>query len=142
MVNPADLKSNLKLELSRLTSLSFEATKPFEAGKISLDNQNLTCKVRCNLSDRSIAVYFQYKVEPMQNRQSIFKFSASFYGLFYYDESTVESDRQLFCKANAAAIIFPSFRASIASATLATGYPPLTLPIINFFRFPVDVVEE
>lgn len=74
----------------------------------------------------------------------VFKMSAVFIGDFTYDGAPkVDQTIENFAKGNAPAILYPFTRASMANLCLAANLPVITLPIINFFKFPVKIeIEE
>lgn len=107
-----------------------------------LADEKLEVKVIVNKVSNKIIVEISFNTTAKEGDEKVFNLSAGYKGIFTYSVKPAESKLIAgFAKMNAPAIIYPFLRASIAGITLAAGVPPMTLPVINFTKFPV-VVEE
>ncbi len=56
---------------------------------------------------------------------------ATMYGVFEFEKELTAEQREVFCKTNAPAILFPYLRSYITSLTALAGIPPIILPTFN-----------
>lgn len=131
----------LKLIGHRLEKVEFSSDSAAVAGEISMENSNLISTVEILRSKAQLAVTLTFSVEAKQAEQSLFRLIATYRGQFAYSASLKEENLQKFVTANAPAIVYPYLRGAVAMLTVASGYPALTLPIINFHKIKTTVTE-
>jgi preprotein translocase subunit SecB len=135
-------QSNLRLESHHFTHLDFNFISSIKGGQtLSLSDEKLEAKVFVEKPKNKIIVEFSFNTTAKEGDEKIFNLSTGYEGVFTYTEPSDPQKIAGFAKTNAPAIIYPFLRAAVASMTLAAGVPPMTLPVINFTKFPV-VVEE
>jgi preprotein translocase subunit SecB len=135
-------KSKLRIEDHHFTHLVFNFISSIGGGQqLSLSDEKLEAKVILDRKACRIIVELSFNTTATEGDQKIFNLSTGYKGVFVYEETTEASSITNFSKINAPAIIYPFFRAAIAGITLAVGVPPLTLPIINFTKYPVVIQE-
>jgi preprotein translocase subunit SecB len=136
-------QSNLRLDEHHFTHLVFNFISSIKGGQqLFLSDEKLDVKVLVEKSTNKIIVELSFNTTAKEGDEKIFNLSAGYKGVFVYTPLTEPQLITSFAKINAPAIIYPFLRASIASITLAVGVPPMALPVINFTKFPVEIIEE
>ena len=135
-------QSNLSLEEHHFSHLVFNFISSIKGGQqLFLSDEKLEAKVLVEKSVNKIIVELSFNATAKEGDEKLFNLSAGYKGVFVYAAQTESHLITSFAKINAPAIIYPFLRASIASITLAVGVPPMSLPVINFTKFPVAIEE-
>lgn len=132
-------ESDLKLIETRLIKSGFECFNAVRLGPIEMENQTLSAVSNVSKSKKEIRVFLTYSTSTKEKTQPLFKLSCEYFGLFRAGDATPPEQLEAFAKLNAPSIVFPLLRASIATLTIAAGFPPLTLPVINFHKMGVKI---
>lgn len=131
--------AGLSIIETRLVSTNFQSLNPVKVGPINLAENKLDSISQVSKKKKEIKVFLNYSATASEGETNLFKLAAVYYGSFKATDATTDEQLVNFAQANAPAIIFPLLRAAIATITLASGFPPLTLPIVNFLKNPSKV---
>ena len=71
-------------------------------------------------------------VMDLTGEEDSIKINVKCKGIFQFDKSLSEEEKDKFYNINAPAILFPYLRAYISSLTALSGIPPIILPTLNF----------
>ena len=127
------VKSGFQLKNQRLISSHFEvnqAFRPDEQNKLEMHVQP-RIKVQKHDTNREGIVKLYLEVFEKKNIDTIpFYIELEIVGLFIWSEDITEPD--MFLNINAPAILFSYLRSIVLQLTVASGNPPLNLPLINF----------
>ena len=135
-------ESDLALLETRLISASFKFLSPVVVGGIALRNWIFEPTVKVSKSAGEIQVFLNLSLIAHEQQNDLFELSAMYYGSFKVRGEVTTANLQTFASLSAPAIVFPLLRAAVATLTLSAGFPPLTLPVMNFQKVAVKVEES
>jgi len=141
----ADIKgaeSDLTLNSHRLVKLTFLSAKQAGPGDIVLAQANLSPRSEITKASNQLTVKMSFNAKTTQEDGELFTIQLEYIGQFSYSSALKEDTVTAFANVNAPAILYPMVRAAVSFMTVSAGYPPLTLPVLNFQKIKTEVVSN
>ena len=129
-----------KISNIQMSKSSFELLSREPSGNYNTD-VSVTSKI--SKSTNTVKVFIDIDVKSKSSAGAdVYQMKTSFIGWFSFTGTHENPVVANFAKGNGPGIVYPFIRSAIANLSLAAGVPVITLPIINFLKFPVKVEVE
>lgn len=125
-----------------ISSYNFELQEDAES-IISKVTPTLDVTSKISVGGKTIETFLALQVKATTDSGAdAYELAINVYAKFLYSGTNGEAEMDNFSKLNGPAIIYPFLRASLFNMCFAAGIQPVTLPVINFHKFPVHVEKE